>query len=91
MLGIAKVVGVVEASDSKWFMGPFGWLLEDITPLRTPIPCRGMQGLWPVSPEAEQAILGEIGSRLPGLVRQAGLVKTAPVSQASAPQGKLLL
>lgn len=30
----------------KWFFGPFGWLLEDFVPLKTPVACLGSQGLW---------------------------------------------
>lgn len=31
-----------------WFVGPFGWLLDDARPCPTPIPCQGRQGLWNV-------------------------------------------
>jgi hypothetical protein len=39
-----------ELSEGKrpWFCGPFGWLLQDVTPIE-PVFCRGAQGLWWVS------------------------------------------
>jgi hypothetical protein len=38
-------------ADTEWFTGPYGWLLDEPRPLKTPIACRGAQGLWRVSPE----------------------------------------
>lgn len=32
--------------DDPWFSGPFGWKLSDVQRLETPIPRKGMQGLW---------------------------------------------
>ncbi len=32
-------------------LGRFGWVLADVVPLATPIPCRGMQGLFDVPDE----------------------------------------
>jgi hypothetical protein len=37
--------------ESPWFFGPFGWLLEDVTALESPLPCRGAQSLWQVPAE----------------------------------------
>jgi hypothetical protein len=50
--GVARLVDVVERSRSKWFWRPvdgavnFGWVLEDATPLKQPIPAKGALGLW---------------------------------------------
>lgn len=55
ILGTARIGGVVKQSDSRWFIGPFGWLLEDIRPIK-PLSCRGMQGLWPMPAELEKAV-----------------------------------
>ncbi len=38
---------------SKWFFGPYGWILEDIRLLNNPIPARGMLGLWEVPIDIE--------------------------------------
>lgn len=39
-----------------WFVGRYGWLLDDRRALPEPIPCRGMQGLWTV-PDAVAAMV----------------------------------
>src|SRR5215204_6057920 len=55
--GVARVVDIVTKSRSKWFWRPdddstnYGWVLADVTALKTPIPCKGALGLWEVSPK----------------------------------------
>lgn len=51
--GVARVVGVIHrgndslmrADQIRWYFGPYGWVLEEVTPIN-PVPCRGAQGLW---------------------------------------------
>lgn len=40
---------------SRWFTGPYGWVLEDVHELPEPIPCKGALGLWqlPAAVEAQ--------------------------------------
>lgn len=48
--------------------GPWCWRLEGVRPLESPISCRGMQGLWPVSREILEKIFPPVlrtGQRLP--------------------------
>lgn len=40
----------------KWFFGPFGWILDLVHELDEPIPCKGMLGLWQVSPSLVEEI-----------------------------------
>ena len=47
ILGVARLVGVVETSDDRWFSGPYGWVLADVVPI-APMPCAGRQGVWEV-------------------------------------------
>ena len=67
--GVARVVKIVTKSRSKWFSRPddgsinFGWVLGDVTALKTPIPCKGALGLWNIPPK----ILREIQRQLPKL------------------------
>ena len=67
--GIARVVDIVPKSRSKWFWHPdddttnYGWVLADVTALKTPISCKGTLGLWEVSPK----IFREIQRQLPKL------------------------
>lgn len=47
------------AFESAWFVGPFGWVLEDeVTALERPVPARGMLGPWRVSPSQLAAMCG---------------------------------
>lgn len=38
--------------DDPWWIGPYGWLLDDVRALPEPVPCRGMQKLWRVPADA---------------------------------------
>ncbi len=52
ILGTALLTTIVHSAEDlpedqrMWFVGPIGWVLEDIRPLRFPLPCKGAQGLW---------------------------------------------
>lgn len=46
IVGLATVTDWVDDSPSPWFDGLYGLVLADRRPI-TPIPARGMQGLWP--------------------------------------------
>lgn len=59
IVATATLKSVVTTSDSPWFFGPYGWVLEDVEPLETPVPHRGAQGLWPVSEEALKLLTPE--------------------------------
>ncbi len=41
-------------------LGRWVWVLERVRPFRTPIPCRGMQGLWTVPADIEEQVLRQI-------------------------------
>lgn len=43
-------------NSSPWLEGPYGWALFDPQPLRSPLPCKGRQGLWTVPGDIEQEI-----------------------------------
>ncbi len=56
IVAVVRVVGYVTESDSRWYIpGQIGWLLEDIQPI-IPVACGGMQGLWPLPQEVEEAV-----------------------------------
>ena len=47
IIGMAKIVHCVPHHNSPWFMGPFGFWLEEVKPLPF-TPCRGALGFfWP--------------------------------------------
>lgn len=62
IVGVASLLGSYRAgvlnqlSKDPWFFGPVGWLLGDVVAFRSPIPCRGAQGLWTVPEDLEQRI-----------------------------------
>lgn len=56
IVGVARVTGYVEESDSPWFSGPFGWTLDDVVPFLAPVKAKGMQGLWLVDEETKARV-----------------------------------
>lgn len=44
----------------RWFFGPIGYLLRDVVELPKPVPCRGWQGFWTLSPELERAVVEQL-------------------------------
>ena len=53
-------VDPVERAFGDYSPGRFGWRLASVVRLPVPVPARGMQGLWPITPETlnilEQAL-----------------------------------
>lgn len=50
IVGSIEITGCVTKSESPWFFGPFGFVLENPQPLPF-IKCRGSLGLWEATPE----------------------------------------
>ena len=46
VLGEVDLVGCVEASDSEWFEGPFGFILHNPVVYSKPIMCKGRLGFF---------------------------------------------
>src|SRR5215208_6447735 len=51
IIGLVDIVDVVREHPSKWFVGPYGFVLENPQPLSRPIPCKGALGFWRVPPD----------------------------------------
>lgn len=45
VVGVARVSGVITESKDRWFMGKYGWILDDVRPIE-PVPCKGGMKLW---------------------------------------------
>ena len=45
----------------RWWIGPIGWILEDVLPLPTPVPCRGYQKVWRLSGETLAGVHEQLG------------------------------
>lgn len=52
----AEAVEAVGARFAAWFTGPFGIVVTNVWRLGEPIPCRGRQGWWTLTPELESAL-----------------------------------
>ncbi len=71
VIGIVEIVDVVTRSPSRWFTGPFGFVLRNPRVLSRPVPCPGNQRIWTVPARVEKAIgsvhavPGPLGQRRP--------------------------
>lgn len=54
--GYDYTITPTEIAFGNYAPGRFGWVLKNILPLPSPIPCRGALGLWTVPAEIEAAI-----------------------------------
>jgi hypothetical protein len=63
IIAIADLVDCVDHARSKWFHGPYGWVIENVRPLKAPVPCKGALGFWKVPPAKVVAILDQLGPR----------------------------
>jgi hypothetical protein len=66
ILGTVKVTGIVTQKQvdkglpvSKWFMGPYGFLLSDPKLLAEPIHIQGQLMFWDIPAEIEQLLKGD--------------------------------
>ncbi len=46
IIGEVDIVDCVEESESPWWMGPYGFVLENAVLYETPIPCKGSLGFF---------------------------------------------
>lgn len=54
-VGTARLVDVVTRSDSRWWQGPYGFVLSDVVAFDKPVPAKGMLGLFtPSDPDLMQ-------------------------------------
>lgn len=57
---VAPIVGVLERRLGDYTPGRWAFELEGIRPLRKPVYCRGMLGLWRLPEEVEALVLAEL-------------------------------
>jgi hypothetical protein len=68
--GVARVVGIVTKSRSKWFNPSsrgyvnYGWVLADVQQLRKPVQCKGALQLWNVPPNILRSIKRQLPKRI---------------------------
>lgn len=71
LLGVVHASGVLEVAPeleslraraflvgrrARWWIGPIGWVLDDVRALAEPVPCRGAQGLWTLPSDVETRV-----------------------------------
>ena len=62
ILGVVELVDVVERSRSRWFDGPFGFVLAKARPLPEPVPyLEGNSSFWTIPPAVAGAIRQQLG------------------------------
>jgi hypothetical protein len=59
VVGMARIVDCVEAMESEWFYGPYGFVLRDAFPLPL-APCRGMLGFFGLEADARHTVAQHI-------------------------------
>lgn len=55
IVGIVDLVDCVDSSRSRWFHGPYGFVLANPRPVK-PIACKGSRGYWKVPPHIERKL-----------------------------------
>lgn len=83
IVAVARLADVVTEATSPWFDGPVGWVLDDVTELPRPVPCKGAQGLWQV-PEDIAGRVREQWLEATGYRRTAAHERMSPELRAAA-------
>ena len=60
IVAVARVAGTVTASLDPWFVGPLGWVLENVVVLAEPVARTGALGLWKLDPKVLSAVIGQL-------------------------------
>lgn len=56
VIGLVQIADVVTESSSRWFSGPFGFVLRNPRPLARPVRCPGDQKIWDLPAWVEMAV-----------------------------------
>ena len=60
VVAVAKIAGWRHSPrlevDGEWWIGPVGWELDDVVALASPVPCKGLLGLWELPESVERAV-----------------------------------
>ena len=64
IIAVCQMGRVVTSSDSPWFFGPYGWLIDQIHVLPEPIPCVGALSLWNLPDDIHREVRRQYGSAL---------------------------
>lgn len=59
VIGVAELTSVTTRSRNRWFVGPFGFVLQNVRAIR-PVPCPGQLRLWTLPPAVEAQVLSRL-------------------------------
>lgn len=62
VVGMARIVDCVEAMESEWFFGPYGFVLRDAFPVPM-VPARGMLAFFHLMPDTLRVIANHVRER----------------------------
>ena len=71
IIGVARLTHCVRRHDSPWFVGDYGWVLENPIAIPAPVKCSGRRNLWGLAPELRQGVLYQIGAEMLAIERNA--------------------
>lgn len=60
IVAVCRLVEVVEWSPSKWWMGPYGLVLDEVHRLWAPVPCKGQLGYWKIPDDVMKAVMEQV-------------------------------
>lgn len=55
IVGVARLAYCLNprtVTDDPWYVGDYGWVLDEFVPMPSPVPHKGAQGCWGLEPEA---------------------------------------
>lgn len=55
-VSVEQALVLVDQRDAIWCSGPWCWLLDHVVALDTPVPAKGLQGLWKLNSETEARV-----------------------------------
>ena len=58
---LSRRVGSLQREDT-WWMGPVGWLLDDVVALSRPVPAKGALNLWRVPPVVRELVAEQLAA-----------------------------
>ena len=62
VIAVAHLIDVVTFADDVWFVGPYGWVLDNVRPI-CPVQCSGQQRLFKLPDDVEQAVRHQMRHR----------------------------
>lgn len=59
VVGLIRITDCVQAMDSEWFFGKYGFVIGEALPIPL-VPCRGMLGFFALAPDVLEAVAAHV-------------------------------